>query len=276
MKLLQYKNEDGMVTAITCRNDSLDCFYGSCPQCKDRVSLGKMSDVEDVNTWYHKWMTQLVERPGAKNKVYKVDIVSRVRIECSVNQLALEFEKESPVYLKHVYNARHQHKAVRNTRENLSENQVLVVNDFSANYLGESAEETHDTHFGASKKQISLHTGVLYYKDCESGEIVCKTFCTRSESCRHDPPALWAHLEPVITLIRDYVPDVDEFHFQSDGPTTQYRNKSNFYFFHEFYRSSKLKFATWNLTAPGHGKSTADGVDGTVKSMCDRHVANSD
>lgn len=33
-----------------------------------------------------------------------------------------------------------------------------------------------------------------------------------------------------------------------------------------------LKSASWNFTTPGHGKSHADGVGGTVKSLCDRAV----
>ena len=63
-------------------------------------------------------------------------------------------------------------------------------------------------------------------------------------------------------------------HFQSDGPTTQYKNKFNIFLFRHFCNIFKLNSATWNYKGAGHGKSAADGVGGCIKSMLDRAVAN--
>lgn len=76
----------------------------------------------------------------------------------------------------------------------------------------------------------------------------------------------------MISLIKTYVPSLDALHFSSDGPVTQYKNKSNFYLFKYYCNALGLKKASWNFTTPGHGKSHADGVGGTVKGLCDRAV----
>ena len=64
------------------------------------------------------------------------------------------------------------------------------------------------------------------------------------------------------------------FHFQSDGPTTQYKNKTNFLLFQNFCERNQLNNATYHITAPSHGKSTVDAARDTIKSLCDRSVAS--
>ncbi|KAL4710696.1 hypothetical protein ACJJTC_004341 [Scirpophaga incertulas] len=88
-----------------------------------------------------------------------------------------------------------QYSTVKELKENLSDNEVLIHVDFSENYLLKYNEEIQSFHFGGSRQQISLHTGVLYYRDSQTKEITCKSFCTVSENIRHDALTIWAHLE---------------------------------------------------------------------------------
>jgi len=105
------------------------------------------------------------------------------------------------------------------------------------NYAMKYESEIQSVHFGAARSQISLHTGVMYFRankehsDGESSkkfDVRSTSFCSVSDSLRHDPAAIWAHLMPLLELIKERHPSVDTVHFQSDGPTTQYRNKKNF------------------------------------------------
>ncbi|KYM99016.1 hypothetical protein ALC62_10258 [Cyphomyrmex costatus] len=50
------------------------------------------------------------------------------------------------------------------------------------------------------------------------------------------------------------------------------RNKSNFWLFKTHNELLNLSYATWNFTTPGHGKSVADGIGGSVKGLCNRAV----
>jgi hypothetical protein len=88
------------------------------------------------------------------------------------------------------------------------------------------SSEIQSMHFGASKKQLSLHTGIYY-----TGKKEKQTFATVSECLAHGPSAIWAHLRPTLKRIKEKSPGVRKIYIFSDGPTTQYRQKSNFFLF---------------------------------------------
>lgn len=79
-------------------------------------------------------------------------------------------------------------------------------------------------HFGASKHQITLHTGVHYV----GRQGKANPFCTVSDSMNHSPPAIWAHLKPVLDFIQSEH-KIGIMHFASDGPTSQYRQRPTLY-----------------------------------------------
>uniref|UniRef100_UPI00358DF4FA uncharacterized protein n=1 Tax=Myxine glutinosa TaxID=7769 RepID=UPI00358DF4FA len=122
-------------------------------------------------------------------------------------------------------------------------------------------------HFGASKKQLSLHTGVYYVGPNANPAPVC----TISENLYHGPAAIWEHLKPNLNSLQEKH-EVDTMHFFSDGPTTQYRQKLNFFLFTKELAQRKVTFGTWNFHEAGHGKGAPDGVGATVKRMADNLV----
>ena len=80
-------------------------------------------------------------------------------------------------------------------------------------------------HFGASKEQLSLQTGIFYMAGKDKGV----SFCTVSENLHHGPPAVWCHLEPVLTYITSNYKEIDTVEFLSDGPTSKYRRRGKFH-----------------------------------------------
>lgn len=100
-----------------------------------------------------------------------------------------------------------------------------------------------------------------------------QSFCTISDNKCHEPSAIWAHLMPVINLVKTSTPQVKTIHFFSDGPSTQYRQKKNFYALHFFTKELGFECCTWNFSESGHGKGVADGIGGAVKRTLDKQVA---
>ena len=100
-----------------------------------------------------------------------------------------------------------------------------------------------------------------------------KLFCSISDCMRHDPAGIWAHLQLVLRHIRAADANITTVHFVSDGPTTQYRNKSNFYLASVIPRKLGYESVTWNFLEASHGKGAADGIGGAVKRQADRFVA---
>ena len=202
LKIINDETPKSFVNSRTCNPENKDCFYGDCSSCKYK----QIPASKNVNeTWYYKWITQNVERPGAKGRIYSVKVTSKEKINCTISQLVNEINDQMPYYFKHIYDTLHQNKAIASIKENRKENEVFIVMDFSQNYLFKYNEEIHSAHFGASKKQVTLHTGTFFYRNSKSNQVVYVSFCTVSECLRHDASAVWAHLQPILRLIKHTV-----------------------------------------------------------------------
>ncbi|XP_050519541.1 uncharacterized protein LOC126893418 isoform X4 [Diabrotica virgifera virgifera] len=153
-------------------------------------------------------------------------------------------------------------------KKQLSQESILIHCDLSENYNLKYAQDTLSFHFGGSRQQINLHT-VVVYKTTADSIVKPKSYCTMSECLKHDVPAIWAHLLPV--LKDSYATMV---HFLSDSPATQYRNKCMFNFLVKNLNRhfSQIKMVTWNYCEAGHGKGPPDGIGGVCKRTADRIV----
>ena len=67
------------------------------------------------------------------------------------------------------------------------------------------------------------------------------SFCSVSDCLQHGPSSIWAHLHPVLEYLR--------FETCTRCPSTQYRNKVNFYLLAKKIFDYGFTWATWNLTS---------------------------
>lgn len=121
-------------------------------------------------------------------------------------------------------------------------------------------------HFRGSRDQVCLHTGLLYVAKEKPISL-----CTVSSNLDHGPAAIWAQLEPILKLIK-YEYGIEVVHFFSVGPSSQYKQKKNFYLLNK-YVAKYFKWGTWNFFEANHGKGAADGIGAVVKRKADRFVA---
>ena len=130
------------------------------------------------------------------------------------------------------------------------------------------SSEIQSVHFGVPHNQATLHTGILYVNQ------VTVSFCTISDSRHHDPAAIWSYLSPVFEYIQHNHSEVNTVHFVSDGPTTQYRQKKNFYLFcTQLYKEGFAGGGFWNFSEAGHSKGAADGVGDVLKCTADNIIS---
>lgn len=104
--------------------------------------------------------------------------------------------------------------------QNLSDTEAILHIDFSENYPCKLAQEIQTFHFGASRDQATLQSGILLVKDQPA-----IPFTSVSASRDHNPAAIWAHLKLVLGSLSKEYPNNNKIHFFSDGPSTQYRQK---------------------------------------------------
>lgn len=126
--------------------------------------------------------------------------------------LVTKLNNDLKPFISHCSRIHHQFKVIKHIKDNLEQNEVLLHFDFSQNYSCKYSSEIQSVHFGASRQQVTLHTSVLYYTLANKSNQH-KSFCSISKSLRHDPPAVCAHLTPVIEEIKNIVPEVKKCTF---------------------------------------------------------------
>lgn len=102
-------------------------------------------------------------------------------------------------------------------KNSLSANEVMIHIDSSENWVCGYGSEIQSVRYGASKKQITLQTGMIFLNKTP------ESLYTVSDSLPHGPDAIWAHVQPILTDIKLTNPDVSKIQIFSDGPVTQYR-----------------------------------------------------
>lgn len=259
---------EDVIQYVVCDNKRKECMFRECDQCEGANIVFSDSVADTMDIWWWQWCIVKESLPRQPEKTVTKTVKSKVM--GTLKELKSMFQDEIKDNLcPHVYTIQHQYHKYRHVRDELLRegDEALIHIDFSENYSCKYAQEIQAVHFGASHQQATLHTGILYFKD---GEHI--SFCSISDSTRHDPSAIWAHLDPVLNIA--YNSGIRTIHFYSDGPTTQYRNKTNFWFFSSYLHERGFHGGTWNFFEAGHGKGAADGIGGVIKRRADRLVAN--
>lgn len=258
-----------LLKSVTCSSDNESCMMGRCQICKYKIV--DVSYTEDFNVKFCKWVTVKEERK-IKNttKVVKKTVKNIERMR--VSKMKEYLKKEVEVFKRHVFYEKHQSSVLKSTIDNIKPGTLIFRIDFSENYVAKFATEVQSIHFGASKKQIALNTGVRYALKDEKVQTV--SFASASDNLDHQAHAVWAHLRPILERSAEEFPDTHTVHMFSDGPTSQYRNRINMYLYKTMMPQyfSKLVSVTWNFSEAGHGKGPMDGVGGTLKRSADQKV----
>jgi len=288
LKVIENQRDKEFCAQMCCTNSETlkKCMYRECSTCQEKDLFVTVMSQEKAKeeTYYHQWSNKTEDRIDKKKQPLTVRIVSKSKITCTVEELINATRKQLPAYMKHVYKIEHQYDRLRYMKMHMSADEALILMDFSENYVTKYNDEIQSVHFGASKSQVTLHTGVLYYfphnttdkqlSSPQQDSLQCMSFCSISASFRHDPSSIWAHLLPVFEMMQVKLPTVNKVHFLSDGPTTQYRNKNNFFLLTYYSAEFGWKNSSWNFSEAGHGKSSAEGIGGVVKRSADQAVAH--
>lgn len=172
-------------------------------------------------------------------------------------------------FKKHWFILQHQSKAFRESKQNVKADECIVHVDFSENFNCRYHQEIQAVHFGGSHEQASLHTVVLY-----TANQPPISYCSVSSNFEHGPIGIWAHLKPILDFIREQYPAVHHLTFWSDGPSSQYKQKGNFYRLCKDPFLAGFTTVSWNYFESSHGKGAVDGVGATVKRVADTCVRN--
>lgn len=260
--MITSKDPNVLMKYIVCDAHNKQCMYRECGDCGARKLPVEHVSGEQL-TW-NEWTNKRIEREkDGKSKA--VTMTVKEKKQGTKETLRDELDQELQRACRHYFNIRHQYQTMRLLKEKMSHEEVMLHVDFSENYNTKYESEIQSMHFGASRRQISLHTGVAYIAD------KVYPFCTVSDCLKHGPAAIWAHMEPVIYYIKTIKP-LSAIHFLTDGPTTQYRNKMNFYLWSNKVYDYGFNYSSWNFLEAAHGKGAADGIGAAIKRAADHQV----
>lgn len=178
----------------------------------------------------------------------------------STDDFAQYLEMQIGKLLEHDFIAQQQSNFFKMRKENLRENEMLVVCDFSENYKFIIQGSIQSYHW--TSKLCTIHPFVLYWK--ENGQSKSKSIVVIAESTEHDVTAVYLFQQKLIGKIEQMNLAIERIIFFSDGCGGQYKNYKNFYNVSQFEQDYGYA-SEWHFFATSHGKSPCDGVGGTFK-----------
>ena len=168
----------------------------------------------------------------------------------------------------HVHRVNEQYKAIREMKDKLPKDSVLIQMDFSENYTCQTLEEIQSAYWNQS--MITLHPAVIYYRDTDN-ELKHTSYVYVSDVLNHNPAMVTCIVDKLITVVKEIVPIIKSVNFWTDSLSSQYRNKTIFDTISQF-RTKYGMVASWHYFESGHGKGPCDGVGGTTKRNADNAV----
>lgn len=265
---LKFKSTSELIKAYSCDVDSYDCMYGLCNTCGE-IEIESRDNGDTVA--YFEWQVCTEERV-IKGNTKTIKLTKKTSITTTVKELKIKLLHEIADMKKHCYGISENLKEKRRLKENLNDQEILIQIDFAENYMTKYGKEIQSTHFGASKGQLTIHTGVFYAR--KDNEVQTTSFATVSDNLDHQAYAVWGHLKPMLQNILNKRESITTLHIFSDGPTSQYRNRTNIYLWLKTLidHFPQITSATWNYSEPGHGKGPMDGVGAVLKRTADDNV----
>ena len=177
-----------------CDENMKNCMYRDCNTCKGRMVPVRVFDGGQMTQWYE-WKTKRVVRCSESETTKTVTMTVKKKESGTIENLVEEFQAELEKCCKHFFNIKNQFESLKCLKGKITEKDLICHIDFSENFSCKYQEEIQSIHFGASQRQVSQHTGVIYTKGAT------ESFCSFSDNLKHGPVGIWAHLSACAEMV---------------------------------------------------------------------------
>ena len=252
---LNYKE---VLSKLVCNIDNRNCMLHECDNCPGKDAVVKylaeqfmQADMDDDDIVHYKqWL--------------HTDCTTLASLQLSVTEF-IETACESLSKLHHhhfISNA--QSAFLKSTKETLTPGTAIILMDFAENYSFVVQDAVQGDHWNNS--QATLHPFAVYYT--EGQELKCLSLCVVSDHLQHNANVVHAFLSAVLAHLKTVL-QVSRILYFSDGAASQYKNVKNLTNLCNHVTDFGIE-AEWHFFATSHGKSSCDGIGGTVKRLVAR------
>lgn len=249
----KYTSKD-LLTKFCCDSDNYECASGNCNECKEfmeEMNTLMATDSLEKSTNYLQWTKD--------ESFYQRKEIQDVRVE----DLLKKFEKDFKYLKLHKYIANTQKTALKNSIENLNEDEVIIIVDFSERFITKANREIQSSYFG--KKLISIYTARMYV-----GQQAF-SFVIASDNQAQSKYTVFAYMQALIERAKEINPNIQRVNIFSDGCAMQFKNRFNIW--NLLYADEDFGVSLeWHFFSTSHGKSACDGIGGIVKRAVHKRV----
>lgn len=170
----------------------------------------------------------LIEHLTYKQWITVASKTSLADITKDTDEFIRDFCDQIKELIPHHFIAKEQSKYLKQRLENIQQNEIVLIYDFSENYSCIVQDAIQAYHY--SMEQVSVHPICMYYKDAD-GNLTNQTVVIISENLEHSFTAVFAFQRKLVDYLKREAKfeHINKITIFSDGAGTQYKNKYNFY-----------------------------------------------
>ena len=262
------KDRHLLMDMLVCNRDSKQCMVHRCKSCPPMRNLEEYllqqfetqndneeedeDNIEEQIIQFQQWTT-----------VDRAELVSQsLPVSDFVNLLAEKLNNLT----SHSYIAKSQMQYLKKCKENLKENELIVLGDFAENYKFVVQDEVQGYHW--NQQGCTLHPVITYFK--KDSELKHVELCFISDDLNHDTSFVYEVICQTIKFAKYSISNnVKRCLYFSDGCAGQYKNCKNFMNLCLHKKDFQID-CSWSFFATSHGKSPCDGLGGTLKRLAAR------
>lgn len=255
-------NAVGFMTLCSSKQHQPDCLDGKCERC----GTGQVKEIlhgwaTDNPSEIIRWLTwKVVDTVVGSKTVHRL---TKVVCTSGRSELLSNLLEKLSTYGRHVYMAKTQSHSYQKCQESLKRNECRVVVDFAENYTCARQGEAQSAYY--SRNQVTIFPMVITLSKEGSNTVIRDSIIVVSNDLKHDSSAVAAFMERFFFHVSSNYSEVDTIHIWSDGCAAQFKSKKPF-------RHLSVGFNTnynliWNFFGARHGKCSADGEAGVVKTF---------
>ena len=161
-----------------------------------------------------------------------------------------------------------QYTQLRQLKENLPANRIIIKMDFAENFMCASTDAVQSGYW--NQATVTLHPCVVYYKDGE--QLKHTSYVYVSHLNYHNSSMVITILKALMKKDRQALiseKGIQMVHYITDSPFSQYHNR----LMSDAVANHKEFFgieARWKYFESGHRKGPCDGIGGSVKRMAEQ------